>query len=445
MIKKKTKFKETEIGLIPPEWEILSLNSLLVAKNQGVNTTTEKVSYSQSGVPVVRANNVISYKIDYDDLVYVDDLNYSRIRKECRPQNGDVLYTPIGSQFGSAALVKDNKEFGIAWNVMRMQPDNKKIISGFLVYLLNNPENKIRIRSLNASSTMPFVSGVELGKTEFIIPALDEQKQIVEILSSLDEKIEINRKVNKSLEKLASSLFKQWFIDFEFPDENGKSYISNGGKIIDSELGKIPEGWRVGILTDIADFQNGFAFYNIGYSEEGMKVVDLLNIDEDGNFKESERDKHISFSVSSSEKFKKFLLQKDDLVMAMTDMTQKMGILGKCGRIYENNKFILNQRIGRIRALKGIDVNYLQSYLNSDFQLEELKSKALGTVQKYVNTNHIKEMQFIIPTNSIMKKYSQLVFPFYYQIKINLDQTKYLTSIRDSLLPKLMSGKIRVK
>lgn len=425
-----TKFKETELGIIPADWDILSLDSFLIKKNQGVNTTTEKVSYSESGIPVVRANNISAYKIDYDDLVYVDEVNYSRIRIECRPQNGDVLYTPIGSQFGSAALVKDNKDFGIAWNVMRMQPDNEKINSCFLEYLLNNPENRFRIRALNASSTMPFVSGVELGKTKFIIPTINEQKRIAEILSSLDDKLELNRKINANLEKLASTLFKQWFVDFEFPNENGKPYKSSGGKMIDSELGKIPDIFKIKKATSVLDFIKGV--------EPGNK-----------NYYDSAEDGRISFyrvgDMFNGARSNIFVNKVDlngifcncDDVLISTD--------GTVGRVVTGIDGSYSGGIRKVASLdKDIPNAYIYFWLKSQYVQDKLSEHAADATTIAHASGALKD--FNMPYNKTMiDKFGIIVQPLFEQFQKNLREISLLSSLRDSLLPRLMSGKIRVK
>ena len=130
--------------------------------------------------------------------------------------------------------------------------------------------------------------------------------------------------------------------------------------------------------------------------------------------------------------------------MAMTDMTQAMGILGKSGIVYESNKFILNQRIGRIRALPEVNVNFLVTSLNSPHQLNFLKERALGSVQKYVNPSHIKEMEFIMPTGSLMASFGNLIDPIFNMIRSNDLEIEHLSYLRDTLLPKLLSGEIEL-
>jgi type I restriction enzyme S subunit len=113
------------------------------------------------------------------------------------------------------------------------------------------------LASLNVGSAVPSLTTEVLNDVIITLPPLPTQTAIAEILSSLDDKIELNNKINQELEALAQALFKQWFIDFEFPDENGKPYKSSGGEMVDSELGEIPLGWKIGTLSDILEVKGG--------------------------------------------------------------------------------------------------------------------------------------------------------------------------------------------
>ena len=169
------------------DWKNTILEKLLLEKNQGANTTVLKIKYSDNGYPVLRAKNILENLIDYDDIVFVNKETFEKIDQNFKPKINDVLYTNIGSQFGNAAVVSSNKPFVIAWNIFRMSPNPQKIIPNFLAYLLNH--NKANIQTLNSSSTMPFVSGKELTKFQFLIPSIPEQKFILKHLLNLDVKI----------------------------------------------------------------------------------------------------------------------------------------------------------------------------------------------------------------------------------------------------------------
>lgn len=110
------------------EWTDVRLDDLVLKRNQGVNTTTEKVNYAPSGVVVIRANNVSAGRIDFTNVTFVDSETFGRINGPCKPKQGDVLYTNIGSQFGNAAIVKYGDPFVIAWNVLRLQPNKRSLL-----------------------------------------------------------------------------------------------------------------------------------------------------------------------------------------------------------------------------------------------------------------------------------------------------------------------------
>ena len=238
--------------------------------------------------------------------------------------------------------------------------------------------------------------------------------------------------INNNLHKLANELFNSWFVDFNYPDSNEKMKKTS--------LGLIPEDWHVSKLSDIAECQNGYAFYKDGYDENGTMVIDLGNINLNGTFIYTNADKFIDEERIRAEKFNKYRVYKNDLIMVMTDRKATMELLGKTGKVYENKEFLLNQRMYRIRS--KINTNYLYTALNSSYTLNKLKSKALGSVQKYVNTGDINDLELIIGTNEIMEKFSNIVDPIYSEIENRTVENTNLENLRDILLPKLMNGEI---
>ncbi|MGU3342864.1 restriction endonuclease subunit S [Staphylococcus succinus] len=275
------------------------------------------------------------------------------------------------------------------------------------------------------------------------LPNISYQKQVVNILKTLDNKIEINQNIIANLEELSQTLFKRWFVDFEFPDENGNPYKSSGGEMIDSELGEIPDGWNVKNLKDIAFCQNGYAFYKLGYSNSGYFAVDLGNININSQFVYTNKDKFISKDIID-EKKEKFILNKNDLVMVMTDRTQEMNILGRTARIPKSNKYVLNQRIFRLRAKNKHILTYLQAMLNSVEIRNQLKMKSLGSAQKYINTKHITELSIKCPDNELIKNFYRSCENYFIKSEMLNEEIEKLTQLRDTLLPKLMSGEIEI-
>ena len=164
-----------------------------------------------------------------------------------------------------------------------------------------------------------------------------------------------------------------------------------------------PPGWKVTRLSDVANYQNGHAFYKDGYSSEGLIAIDLYNVDEEGRLRFGERDKHVSLELC--ERFSKFKLNRNDLVMVMTDMTQRLGILGKCAVIDQDDRYILNQRLGRVTANESeVLTRYLFYFINSEYFLKPLRALAKGAVQKYVNTGDIKENSVLLPPLPVQRR-----------------------------------------
>lgn len=291
--------------------------------------------------------------------------------------------------------------------------------SYFLYYLVCSPAvREPAIKSMVGSSGRQRVQTDVVQNLELLIPALDEQKKIGEFLKKLDDKIAVNNKINRNL----TQQFRA---------------------IVDNFVEQLDE-FELKRLDEVAECQNGHAFYKEGYDEEGAFVIDLGNVNTSANFVYTNADKYISLERYEQEKLEKYRVYKDDLVMVMTDRKSTMELLGKTGKVYKDGYYILNQRMYRIRAKEGINVNYLYAILNSTKVCNGLKEKALGSVQKYVNTKEINEIEVILPSPVKMDELAQVVNPISSQMETNILENENLQKLRDELLPKLMSGELDV-
>ncbi len=250
------------------------------------------------------------------------------------------------------------------------------------------------------------------------LQCLEVQKKVAAILGNLDDKIEINEKINRNL----TEQFRAIVDDFV---ENLEDY-------------------RLMRLDEVAECQNGHAFYKDGYDESGAFVIDLGNVNTSANFVYTNGDKYISIDRYEQSKLEKYHVFKDDLVMVMTDRKSTMDLLGKTGKIYKDGYYLLNQRMYRIRAKDNINVNYLYAILNSSKVCNSLKEKALGSVQKYVNTKEINEIEIMLPTPEKMEELAQVVNPISSKMETNILENENLHNLRDELLPKLMSGELDI-
>ena len=321
-------------------------------------------------------------------------------------------------------------------NFFKVTP-NEKIYFKYLYYALNN--KKMHDAMLNAASgtTIPDLKHSSFYDLEIPLPEISIQKKIAKILDNICDKLKLNNEINNNLYELSQKIYNRWFVDFEYPISSNQTYKSNGGSFKEVDGLVVPDNFIVNKLDEICDCQNGHAFYKEGYDDSGLMVIDLGNVSLQGNFIYTNADKYIDRNRIPNEKF---IVKKNDLVMIMTDRKATMDLLGKTAKIYEDKEYALNQRIYRIRPT--INVNYVYSFLNSSSTLEKLKGLALGSVQKYVNTNHINDLKIVVPSAEIMNEYSKVVDPVFKRMEENILENRNLEIMRDSLLQKLMNGEI---
>lgn len=406
------------------------------------------------------SKNSIAKKIDMDKLTpftrSVSGHIISKYNGGSKFRNGDVLFARITPclENGKTALVNclDDEEvaFGSTEFIV-LRALNGLAESKYIFYLMcSDYIRDIAIKSMVGSSGRQRVQQGLLENTTISLPPLPEQRAIVSVLSALDDKIELNNRINKTLEELAQALFKRWFVDFEFPDENGNPYRSSGGAMVYSpEMGKeIPEGWRIGTLGDVVEFSNGYAFASsellTANTGECFHVFKMGHICRGGGLNKSETKSYISKSACNN--LLKYVLKKGDLLMCMTDMKSNVALLGHTALMDEDDKYILNQRVGLIRTRNEEIINYPYLYIltnNNDF-IDNLRSRANSGVQVNLSTSEIKASKILLPCKRVHLLFDEIVKPFYDHLFLKQKENEYLNLVRNDLLKKLMSGEITV-
>lgn len=299
----------------------------------------------------------------------------------------------------------------------------------YLYYLLKTYD----LASLNVGSAVPSLTTEILNKVEICLPDLPTQKAIAEILSSLDDKIELNNEMNKTLDELAQTLFKRWFVDFEFPDENGNPYKSSGGEMVESELGFIPKGWRITILDEVVDVKGG--------TTPSTSVEEYWN----GEYYWT-TPKDLSNS------------QAPVLISTDRKLTE-LGVKQISSGILPVGTLLLSSRapIGYL-AITQVPISINQGYIavhgkmaSNLFMLywlkenmDLVKSKANGSTFQEISKSNFKMTSIILPSDLVLLKFDEILNPIFQQITKNVYSNRDLANIRDLLLPKLMSGQIEV-
>ena len=295
-------------------------------------------------------------------------------------KEGDIILTARGTVGEVGRIVKP-----MAFNqsCFGLRAKTGIVTSDFLYYKLKTIMKNIKNHS--HGSVFNTINR-ETFKHIFIdLPSLEEQKRIGNILTALDDKIELNNQMNQTLEKIASLLYKRWFVDFEFPDDKGNPYKSSGGEMVDSELGMIPKGWEVKELGEFITLINGYAFKSGSYSKDGnYKIITIKNV-LDNKFITNSTNKILEIPDNVIENQK---LKIGDVLISLT---------GNVGRVcvVTEGECLLNQRVAKI--ISKIEVN--KYYWRTFFNTEEIKIKMIniskGTAQSNLSTIEIMKIKIL--------------------------------------------------
>ena len=296
---------------------------------------------------------------------------------------------------------------------------NGKCPLNLLGFILNN----MNISPYVTGCAQPKLNQENLRNIEIELPSHIDS--IASILSSLDRKIELNNKINADLEEMAQAIFKNWFVDFEpFKD----------GKFVDSELGMIPEGWKVGTIGDIVEFQNGFTFSSKDFSENGeYKIITIKSV-QDGCLVTEGSSKVTEYPTKMPAYCK---LQSGDILLSLT------GNVGRCCLVTETN-LLLNQRVAKIKAKECYDNSFSYALFRLKETKELLISISRGTAQANLSPVEASKLPMVIPSEDARKSFSMISDSIMNKIiSIHIENSR-LSLLRDTLLPRLMSGEIEV-
>ena len=315
--------------------------------------------------------------------------------------------------------------------------DPSKLDYKYLVYSISTPMNRAVLKKLADGSAQGNMSSSQIEEIlEIYIPnSLDEQNRIISALSSFDDKIEVNNKIAKTLEQMAQNIFKEWFVKFRFP---GHEKV----KFVDSELGKIPEGWEIKNLSKILQLKHGFAFKSEEFIQERTKFIVLRmgNFQEKGGLQFSDN----TVYLKNIDNHLKYILDKEDMVMIFSDITREGRLIGNVGIIPDDeNTYILNQRVVKIEHEKKHKY-FLLSLFNSKAFHKHCLSRADSATVLNLKNEHIYDYQLALSGNEVLEVFNMIVTPFYKKIENIKKESGELAAMRDLLLPKLMRGEIRV-
>jgi type I restriction enzyme S subunit len=310
----------------------------------------------------------------------------------------------------------------------------------FLYYLIKSPYGRGKIETIVEQTAAAGIRGSDLKELKFKIPPLHTQTTIAEILSSLDDKIELNNKINQELENLAQTLFKRWFIDFEFPNENGEPYKSSGGEMMDSELGEIPKGWEVKKLSQVAIISSSKRIFSEEYVSEGIPFFRGKEITE------LDRSNKISSELFISEERYNEIKSKFGSPKIGDILITSVGTIGNTYLVNEDFDFYFKD--GNITWIKDyisyISPYYIFTWLRIDKTQDYIKGVCIGSTQQALTISALNNLNIILPDEFLESKFALVANDIYFTISKNKNENQELTNLRDTLLPKLISGELKI-
>ena len=402
------------------KWEKLKLSECCVSIADGDHQPPPK---AETGVPFVTIANINSFhQFDFDNTMYVPQEYYEGLDKKRKAQQGDVLYSVVGS-FGIPVLIKETTPFVFQRHIAILRP-NERILPDYLYYTMISKDFYAKADAAAVGAAQRTVSLGALRNITITVPPLEKQKRIAGILSAYDALIENNQKQIKLLEEAAQRLYKEWFFDLRFPGYENTSIVDG-----------VPEGWLYKPLSSLFTFVRGKSYTSKEISDtSGVLMVNLKNIRAFGGYNRN-AEKRFTGKYKDEQ-----VLYPGDLVMGVTDMTQERRLVGHAAIVPDlGEPMTLSMDL-----IKLVPLSIQKSYLYSSLYYGGY-SFIISPLANGVNVLHLKpeammNLQMLVPTGELMDAFGKEFDPIQSRIELLQNQIDVAAESRDRLLPKLMSG-----
>ncbi len=437
----KQKIKQTEIEKIPEGWTKISLRENIDVKHGYAFKGEYFTDNENDNVLLTPGNFNIGGGFKSDKFKFYN----GEVPGEYVLSEGDIIITMTdlsksGDTLGYSAKVPSINKKRLLHNQRLGKvifKQNSHTDRDFLYWLLRTREYRNHILATASGTSVKHTSPSRILDYSFYCPSLQEQRAIASILGSLDDKIALNRSMNSTLESIGQALFKHWFIDFEFPNEKGKPYRSSGGEMMETELGEVPKGWRVCLIEEVATIIDCLHTKKPSRTEKGHTLLQVYNIGENGliDFNELYNVSDEDYKIWT----KNILVKEGDCILT------NAGLAGALAQIPYGYEAGIGRNMTAVRP-RNISPTYLFEYLFSDNGKKQIQLNTdYGTIFDSLNVKGIKKLKILIPDQRAMRRFETTARPLRKQMEKNIYENLCLSGIRDALLPKLMSGEIRVK
>ncbi len=397
---------------------------------KGTTPTSIGGVFTDSGIYFIKSESICGSKfLNRDVFGYIDE-ETDRKLKRSRLAKDDLLFSIAGAYLGKIGIVRDEdlpSNTNQAVGIVRL---NKNVVDvNYVFYYFSQNHINQYINQLSSQSSQPNLNLDLLGKLEIELKDINTQQKIAAVLSSLDSKIELNNKINAELEAMAKTLYDYWFVQFDFPDKDGKPYKTSGGKMVwnDELKREVPDGWEVGTLLNIADYINGLPCQKFRPTgDEFLRVIKIREMNE-------------GFSVNSEfvspDIPEKAIIENGDVLFSWSASLDV--------KIWTGGKGALNQHIFKVTSDKYPKSFYFYQLLNY-LQHFKMMAENRKTTMGHITQEHLQQSRIAIPTEKLTLELEKIIAPIFKQKMVNEIQNQTLSTLRDWLLPMLMNGQVTI-
>ena len=405
--------------MVPSGWKIAPFGELLESSNQGINTTTEKVIYSDKGIPAIRSNNVDEGRFNLKNEKFISEEEYARFSDKFKPNNSDILYCNIGSNLGAACINNLDFPFLITWNVFRAVPNKNKLNPSYGAIVLN--WNRRNLRRYATESTMPFISSKVLLKYTLKLPPLPEQRKIAKILGTWDKAISTTECLIDNSKQQKKSLMQQLLTGKKrLLDDTDKPFDGELQRLSMSELATIDKE-SLGKKTP-----DNFEFNYISLSDvETGRISRRL-------------EKHV---FDSSPSRARRIVRNGDILLA----TVRPNLKGFAKAEELHDGMIASTGFSVLSPKKNVSGSYLYHYLFSCHLTGQINALVVGSNYPAINSSDVGGLKIYCPSYSEQQKIASVLNNADESIKTLEQQLSDLKQEKKALMQQLLTGKRRVK
>ena len=412
------------------------LGDIAISQTGPFGSQLHEEDYVSEGPPIVTVEHLGDTNFTHQNLPFISEADTKRLSKYILIE-GDIVFSRVGSIDRNVYVDKNHEGWMFSGRCIRVRADKNKVNPRYLSYYFKQNSFKKMMMNLAVGATMPSLNTKIMNSIELDLLPRENQDKIANILSAIDDKIQINNQINQELEAMAKTLYDYWFVQFDFPDQNGNPYKSSGGKMVyNPELKReIPEGW--GVVT-LGDFESkiitGKTPSRANSDNFGGEIPFITIGDIRGN----------TFIYSTSESLTDLgaSVQQNKYLPEGSLCVSCIATVGEIGFTTEWSH--TNQQINSIVFEDETNRYYLYFALKNYFENANASAKT-GNTFANMNKEDFSGIRIILPNKEIKNNFHEISEPYFAQIKCLQGQNQELTQLRDWLLPMLMNGQVKVE